>query len=110
MVYPQSLRKEEPKMINQKQSDNAKDRWQNNPTWNNKKVSEEVTKRILKPKRSTLFYYIGYIYLPVGFLVLMPSFIFLNQTVVMGATALWAIGYFILVKIDEKGGIRWNKK
>jgi len=104
MVYPKSLRKEEQKIINQKRSDNVRARW--NVLKNaNQAIGEGVAKALLKPptrRRSKLFYYIGYIYLPVGFLILLPSMLFLNQVVISGIIILWALGYFALMHLDDK--------
>lgn len=73
--------------------------------WANRKISEGVAKKLLKPptrRKSKLFYYIGYIYLPIGFLVLMPAFAFLDQRVVLGATMLYGAGGIGLMYLDDK--------
>lgn len=111
MVYPKSLRKEEQKITNQKRSDNVKARWHILKNAN-QAISEGVAKAILKPptrKRSKLFYYIGYIYIPIGFLILLLGFLYLNQAAVLGAELLWGIGYLLLIHLDEKNMERENE-
>lgn len=81
--------------------------------WANRKISKSVAKALLKPplkRRSKLFYYIGYIYLPIGFLVLMPAFVFLDPRVVLGATMLYGAGGVGLMYLDDKLVERENAK
>jgi len=95
MVYQKDTWKE----ISQKRSDRAKN------IWAKRKITEGVANAVLKPpirRRSKLWNYITYIYLPLGFLAFMPAFIYLDTRTVLWTTVLWAAGFLALINMDEK--------